>query len=127
MGPWNVLLVTDDSGTDLVDTLLDWGIRVTCCPTIAQACLILSRQSVSQVFCSASLPDGSYQNLVRMAKIIQPETRVVVLVPQDSRDHVFREAIEAGAFDSIPCPASRPEVQWEVVQAMRKSSEPKAA
>ena len=127
MGPWNVLLVTDDCGTDLVDTLLDWGIEVTCCRTLAQARFILSRHSVSQVFCSATLPDGSYRDLVRTAKIIQPETRVVVLVPQNSGEHVFKEAIQAGAFDSIPCPARRPEVQWEVVQAMRKSSEPKAA
>jgi DNA-binding NtrC family response regulator len=127
MGRWNVLLVTDDSGTDLADSLLDWGIKVTCCRTITQALSILARQSVSQVFCSADLPDGSYRNLVKIAKLMQPETRVVVLVPEGSGERIFKEALEAGAFDTIPYPASRPEVQWEVVQAMRESSEPKAA
>jgi DNA-binding NtrC family response regulator len=127
MGPWHVLIVNNNGGRELVDTLLDWGIKVTSCQTIAQARMVLSRQSVSQVFCNATLPDGSYRDLVKTARLLQPETRVVVLVPQNSAENIFQEAIQAGAFDSIPSPVRRPEVQWEVVQAMRKSSQKDAA
>ena len=127
MGPWNVLIVGNADGSHLVETLQDWGIKVTRCRTIAKARTILSHQPVSQIFCNDTLPDGTGRDLVRTAKRIQPQTRVVVLVPRGSAQRVFQDATEAGAFDAIPSPVRRPEVQWELVQAMRQSSAEKAA
>lgn len=127
MGQWKVLLVTNDRAAAIADALLDWGIEIVRCSTVSQARDILSHQSISQIFCDADLPDGSFKDMVEIARKASPEPRIIVLVPQNSRESIFREAIEAGAFDSIPSPASRPEVQWEIVQAMRKDSDTKAA
>lgn len=123
MGPWTVLIVDDVDGHRIADLLLDWGIEVLHCGTIHEAREVLSAQPVSQVFCKASLPDGSYRDLVRIAKAVQPQSRVVVLIPRNSGQRTFQEVIESGAFDSIPAPPSRPDVQWEVLHAMRQGSE----
>jgi DNA-binding NtrC family response regulator len=127
MAPWNVLVVSNSRTADLVHALLDWGVKVYCCRTIAQARKVLAREPVSQVFCNARLPDGSYRDLVRIAKVSRPEARVVVLVPQHSRERIRQEATQAGASATLRTPARRPEVQWEVLEAMRKSSPAKAA
>jgi len=123
MAPWTVLIVDDIDSDSIADSLLDWGIEVVHCATIHEARQVLSAQPVSQVFCKASLPDGSYRELVRMVKAAQPRSRVVVLIPRNSGQHTFQEVIESGAFDSIPAPPSRPDVQWEVLHAMRQGSE----
>ena len=123
MGPWTVLIVDDVDGHRIADLLLDWGIEVLHCGTIHEARQVLSAQPVSQVFCKASLPDGTYRDLVRVAKAVQPQSRVVVLIPRNSGQRTFQEVIESGAFDSIPAPPSRPDVQWEVLHAMRQGSE----
>jgi DNA-binding NtrC family response regulator len=124
---WKVLIVAENENGTITDTLLDWGIQVIHCRNLREARKILREQSVSQVFCNANLPDGSYRDLVGMVKSVQPESRVVVLIPHHSADRSFQEAIQAGAFDSIPSPVGRRDVQWEVLQAMRKSSHGKAA
>ena len=123
MAPWTVLIVDDIDCDSIADSLLDWGIEVVHCATIHEARQVLSAQPVSQVFCKASLPDGSYRELVRIVKAAQPRSRVVVLIPRNSGQHTFQEVIESGAFDSIPAPPSRPDVQWEVLHAMRQGSE----
>jgi len=123
MAPWTVLIVDDVDGDSIADSLLDWGIEVMHCGTIHEARQVLLARPVSQVFCKASLPDGSYRELVRIARAIQPQSRVVVLIPRNSGQRTFQEVIESGAFDSIPAPPTRPDVQWEVLHAMRQGSE----
>jgi DNA-binding NtrC family response regulator len=120
---WRVLVVGDTENGTISDTLLDWGIHVIRCRRVSEASKILGEQAVAQIFCDAKLPDGNYRDVVAMARSVQPKTRVVVLMPNGSAEHSFQEAILAGAFDSIPSPAGRPDVQWEVLQAMRESSQ----
>ncbi|HET7439736.1 MAG TPA: hypothetical protein VFJ47_00420 [Terriglobales bacterium] len=127
MEHWKVLLVTKDRGAVIADTLLDWGIKMVRCSTVSQARQILSRQAISQIFCDAHLPDGNFRDVVEIARMASQEPPIVVLIPQNSGESTFLEAIEAGAFDSISSPVSRPEVQWEIVQAMRKASHTQAA
>ena len=121
MSAWKVLIVADTEIGTITDTLLDWGIHVIHCRRVSEASKVLREQKVAQIFCNAKLPDGSYRNVVAIARAVQPEARVVVLMPKGSAEHNFQEAIEAGAFDTIPSPAGRPDVQWEVLQAMRGS------
>ena len=127
MSAWKVLVVANGDRGTIADALLDWGIQVIQCRTVRETRQILREHTISQVFCNANLPDGSYRDLIKLAKSARPPTRVVVLFPKNSGGHTFQDAIRAGAFDSIPSPAGRPEVQWEVLQAMRESSQQKAA
>jgi DNA-binding NtrC family response regulator len=126
MSAWSVLVVSDTENGTISDTLLDWGIHVTRCRRVSEANKILGQQTVAQVFCDAKLPDGNYRDVVARARSVQPETRVVVLLPNGSAEHSFQEAKLAGAFDSIPSPVGRPDVQWEVLQAIRESSQRRA-
>lgn len=124
---WKVLIVADTESDTITDTLLDWGIAVIHCRSVREARQSLEKQQVAQVFCQAKLSDGTYRDIVGIAKSTQPEPRVVVLIPKESQEHSFQEAIRAGAFDGIPSPVRRPEVQWEVLQAMRASLQEKVA
>ena len=127
MSAWKVLIVDDTKNGTITDTLLDWGIHLIQGRSVHEVRKILREETVAQIFCNANLPDGGYRDVVAIARSVQPETRVVVLIPNGSAEHSFQEAIQAGAFDSIPSPAGRPDVQWEVVQAMRGSAPGKVA
>jgi DNA-binding NtrC family response regulator len=124
---WKVLIVADPENDTITDTLLDWGIGVIHCRSVREARESLEEQQVAQVFCQAKLSDGTYRDVVGIAKSTQAEARVIVLIPKESPEHSFQEAIRAGAVDGIPSPVRRPQVQWEVVQAMRASLQGKVA
>ena len=108
MSAWRVLVVGDTENGTINDTLLDWGIHVIRCRRVSEGSKILGEQAVAQIFCDAKLPDGDYRDVVARARSVQPETRVVVIMPNGSAEHSFQEAKLAGAFDSIPSPAGRP-------------------
>ena len=127
MSTWRVLIVGGNENGTIRDALLDWGIHVMQCRSVREARKILREQKVPQVFCNAKLPDGSYRDVVDIARSVQPEPRVVVLMPKGSAEHSFQDAMKAGAFDTLPSPAGRPDVHWEVLQAMRENAQGKVA
>jgi len=99
----------------LSDILGAWHLQSTECSTIAEARRAISDSPVSLVFCDTRLPDGDFTALVSVSSRQAPP-KVVVLLREDED---YASAIAAGAFDALPVPCQRQDVQWMLIQGMR--------
>jgi DNA-binding NtrC family response regulator len=120
---WKILIACSDRAwaQTLCDILGAWGAQVICTDTIREAKTILGEQAMSVVFCEQNLADGSFHVLLGTLASRTPPVRLVAMV-HDAEEHC--EALRSGAFDAIPIPCRRSEVQWMVVNALRDAVSP---
>ena len=111
-------------GGSLTETLGAWGTDVVCAGTIQEARQILSAQTISLVFGEQNLLGGSLRELFKELAPGFPTVRVIALIQDESE---YGEAIQSGAFDAIPPPFPRSEVQWMVIQALHDADSHRAA
>ncbi|MCC7176088.1 MAG: hypothetical protein IT159_12915 [Bryobacterales bacterium] len=72
------------------------------------------------VLTEATLPDGTWRDMVGVTAQIKRKVTVVVTdLLADARFWV--EALESGAYDLLPKPFSREEVQWVMANAVARS------
>lgn len=114
-----VLVVCADSECRqmLLDTLKDWDASPRVVSTITEARQALTSRSIELVFCEDRLADGRYSDLLDMTALSRTPARLVVLTHGDE-EQAYAEAIQAGAFDAIPIPFSRSDVQWMIIHAL---------
>lgn len=77
---------------------------------------MLSEQAISLVFCEWGLRDDGFQVLLGELARRAPKLRLIALIQDESE---YGEAIASGAFDAIPNPFRRSEVQWMVIHAVQ--------
>jgi DNA-binding NtrC family response regulator len=98
--------------------LAEDGLNTICASTVKETQEALANMPVSIVICDRQLPDGSFKDLLHLAKKERPEVLVVVT----SRTDDWRESVAAklvGAFEMIPSPCQRSNVEWAVITALR--------
>jgi DNA-binding NtrC family response regulator len=112
-----VLVATsnDEYRAFLTDILGAWHLQSTECSTIAEARRAISDSPVSLVFCDTKLPDGDFTALLSVSSRQAPP-KVVVLLRENEE---YANAIGMGAFDALPVPCQRQDVQWMLIQGMR--------
>jgi DNA-binding NtrC family response regulator len=114
-----VLVATSDADfrAFLLDILNSWRMEVVQARNVAEARQVISHTPVFLVFCDGKLPDGDFTALVATpARVVPP--KVVVLL-QEREEDAYAETITKGAFDALPIPCQRQDVQWMLIQAMR--------
>jgi DNA-binding NtrC family response regulator len=118
-----VLIICSDGQCcqKLTDILAVWPMVVTTARSMAEALKILEEQVVSLVFCEETLADGNLCDLLNVATSRQPPIRVIVLFQDETR---YTKVMESGAFDAIPMPCRRSEVQWMVIHALQDVDRP---
>jgi DNA-binding NtrC family response regulator len=102
----------------LTGVLKDWDLEPLSVTTVKEAQTALDGQDLALVLCEGQLPDGSFRDLLDTATSRKPPLRVVVLA-RGEKDYV--DAIRLGAFDAIPAPFRRSDVQWMMIQALRNN------
>jgi len=98
--------------------LAEDGLNTICASTVKETQEALANTSVSIVICERQLPDGSFKDLLHLAKRERPEVLVVVT----SRIDDWKENVAAkqlGVFEVIPSPCQRSNVEWAVITALR--------
>jgi DNA-binding NtrC family response regulator len=118
--PFEVVVVSSDlqPRDRLAGTLASLGLDPVRTSTLRECREILARRRVGLVFCDRHVADGNYQDL--LAAYPQSGDRPRVVVTSRSADwDEYREAMRCGAFDIIPVPCRRADVEWMVVQAKR--------
>lgn len=78
---------------------------------------MIARPDIALIFCDDLLPDGSYRDLLSALPRTSRKVPLTVVISGEDRDRTYREAIEQGAFDVIPSPCSKQDVQWVVIRA----------
>jgi DNA-binding NtrC family response regulator len=121
--PLRVLIVCSDGECRqrLTDILAIWPMAVTTAPTIGEARKILGEQVILLVLCEEILADGDFRDLLNVAATKQPPMRLIVLVNDERR---YTAVMQSGAFDAIPMPCRRSEVQWMVIHALQDEDRP---
>jgi len=116
---WRVLSICSDANRQAVETAMaSWSLDLRFCTTLqeARAALRSGRQPI--VLCEEKLPDGSYQDVLKLLGSKLYRTRVVVISETDL-DERYKEARAVGAFDVIASPCKRTDVQWIVIRAVQ--------
>lgn len=104
----------------LGEVLHSWDLAVVSADTVGEAKGILRQAAVLVVFSEDVLSDGSYRDLLELAAQKRPPVRLVVLL----RDHnQYAETLSLGAYDALPVPLERADVQWMVIHALRGRDE----
>jgi DNA-binding NtrC family response regulator len=80
---------------------------------------LLEKRRFKVVFCSDSLPDGEYGEVIKAAR----PTPVIVLSRSAEWDS-YLAALQAGAFDYIACPPYQAEVDRILSFALNEHSQP---
>jgi len=78
----------------------------------------LATNPISVIFCEKRLTDGGFQEVLALARKLNPKVLVVVASRMENRDE-YMEAMRLGAFDVIPFPCHPTDVDWVVIRAMR--------
>jgi len=99
----------DDAST--VSEMLSWvGIHFVHVRNLAEARSMLERRSFGAVLTEARLPDGGWQDVIRLVGRIKP--RIAVVVTDMFADARFwADVLESGAYDLLPKPFCSGEVQ----------------
>jgi DNA-binding NtrC family response regulator len=98
--------------------IMEWSLEVCWCLTLQEARRRLRRGNHALVLCEAELPDGTYQDVMKLLQHKLDRTRVIVASASPS-EHCYSQAIEMGAFDVISGPCGRTDVQWIIMQAIQ--------
>jgi DNA-binding NtrC family response regulator len=120
MTDYPVLIVSSDiENRKTLETILtEDGLDTISFSSIEETQAAMATMPISIVFCEHRLADGSFKDLVEMAKRATPVVPVVVISPAGAWEE-FKEAKRFGAFEVIPCPCHRSDVEWAAIIALR--------
>lgn len=96
----------NESRGKIVTTIQNCGLHALPCSSCHEAYSLLQRKSFTVLFCSDALDDGSYQEVIEMAKPLP-----VIVLSRFAEWEPYMAALRAGAFDYVACPADSDEVQ----------------
>lgn len=125
---FEVLVVSSDPVPRgrLAGILVTLGIDPVQLSTLRECREILAQTFAGLVFCDARVVDGNYQDL--LATYARSDNRLRVVVTSTTADwDEFKQAMECGAFDVIPVPCRRTDVEWMVIQAKRAEHQAEAS
>ena len=105
----------------LLGVIKDCGLEASAARNIHQARTHLQRPDLSLVLGESNLPDGSFRDLFDASACRTSALHFMVLV-RDEED--YSEAMRLGAFEAIPTPCRRSDVQWTMIHALRQPGKP---
>lgn len=103
--------------------IVEWSLEVCWCSTLQEARRGLRRGKHALILCEAELPDGTYQDVMELLGPNLDQISVIVLSDIHS-ENCHSQAVEMGAFDVIPTPCTRTDVQWIIMQVVQGQSQP---
>jgi DNA-binding NtrC family response regulator len=116
---WRVLAVCSTENRQVIESaIVEWSLEVCWYITLQEARRGLRRVNHPLVLCAAELPDGTYQDVMKLLSQQLDQIRVIILSGPHSEDG-YRQAIQLGAFDVISAPYRRTDVQWIIMQALQ--------
>jgi len=102
-----MLAICSSQSRKVVESAIErWSLEVGWCATH------------SLILCEAKLPDGTYQDVMRLLAHKLGRVRVIVMSESDLEE-CYSEAIEMGVFDVIATPCRRTDVQWIIMHAVQ--------
>ena len=123
---WSVLIVSSsvEDRKDLIRILDRLPLNLIVAPNLHEAADALRRHHIDFAFCHATLPDGSYRNLLSLTGC----ANLPIAVSSHSWDReAHTEALQQGAFATLRCPLQPTDVELVVIRASRHARQSGAA
>ena len=119
-----MLVISSDVGNSRVieEVSNSWMLESVVCPSLTEAKSLLGMQGFGVIFCQDQLQDGTYRELLSAVRHPACRTRVVVLISDGDKNRTCRDAMELGAFDVVPSPCAKKDVQWVIIRATQDRS-----
>jgi DNA-binding NtrC family response regulator len=95
------------------------GCETICVSTVGECEEVLASQNADLVFSDRALTDGSYRDILAIARSVGRNARLVVTSRLADWDE-YLEAIKDGAFDLIASPSQKADVVRVINQAQRE-------
>ena len=97
-----MLAICSTQSRKVVESAIErWSLEVGWCASLQEARRSLRRGTHSLILCEAKLPDGTYQDVMRLLAHKLGRVRVIVMSESDLEE-CYSEAIEMGVFDVHP-------------------------
>lgn len=118
--PWQIVVASSDlEGRRLLMQILTrQGLDPISVSNLAECRETMQKERVGLVFADRHLADGSYRDVLELARSGPDKVRVVVTSKHPDWDE-YLEAMRMGAFDVIASPCRPTDVEWMVIQAKR--------
>ncbi len=100
-----------------------WMFRTAVCASLQEWRDLADGKDFAVAFCDDCFEGGTYRDFLAM----MPRPRklpVVVLISESNQYEASRDAVALGAFDVIPNPCSKQDVQWVVIRALKQGPAP---
>ena len=97
------------------------GLNPICCSNLDEARTLLIQADFRLILCEDVLPDGDFHMALREVKTLGSRSPLVVLT-EDSDWETYLNALAAGVFDRIVCPASLVESERIVRCALEETA-----
>jgi DNA-binding NtrC family response regulator len=125
--PTPILVVSSESKNRraLADILNQEGWSTVCASAVAECQGILSSHNLRLVLCDRRLTDGTYRDILFLARLLGRNVRVVVTSRLADWSE-YLEALQDGAFDLIAFPGETAEIIRVISQARREDQKPSA-
>jgi DNA-binding NtrC family response regulator len=105
----------------IVETVRKLSLMPASCGSLAEARSLLVRQDFSVVFCSDTLPDGDFRELLKELRKTTAHVPVVVLSRVAEWD-TYLSALGVGAFDYVALPPNSAETERILWAALSQSA-----
>jgi DNA-binding NtrC family response regulator len=119
--PIPVLVVSSESENcnALGNTINQEGWSTICASTVGECEGVLAEQNIDLVFCERDLTDGTYRDVLVIARSRRRSARLVVVSRLANWDE-YLEALREGAFDLIASPYKSADIAHVLNQAYRE-------
>jgi DNA-binding NtrC family response regulator len=118
--PWQIVVASSDleSRRLLMQILSRQGLDPISVSNLAECRETIEKERVGLIFADRHLADGSFRDVLELARLGTEKVRVVVTSKHPDWDE-YLEAMRLGAFDVIASPCRPTDVEWMVIQAKR--------
>lgn len=119
--PIPILVVSSELGNSntLGDTIGHEGWKTICASTVGECKGVFANQDIDLVFCERHLTDGTYRDVLAIARSRRRSARLVVMSSSPNWDE-YLEALRDGAFDLIASPCGMADIAYVLDQAQRE-------
>lgn len=99
----------------LTGILAAWQLEAMSVSTVQEAKAVLKKETPVLVVCEESPCDGECCDLFSARAPSRAAIRWVALIHDDS---TYNDTLRRGAFDAIPIPCRRSDLQWMIIHAL---------
>ena len=124
--PKVLLAAPNDAETTCLEDILSKHARVTCVQDLSELASVLEREHYDALFCSWSLDEANWNDVLEEVQEIHPNLPVIV-VSSSAEDRDWLEVLDAGAFDLLAPPYEEGTVTALLEQASSSYQAPEPA